>query len=326
MKRRAFIALLGGAAAWPVAARAQPPAMPMVGFLHSGSPSQAAGFLAAFRQGLGELGYVEGSNVAIELRWADGNYDRLPALAAELVSRGVAVVATGGGVQSPLAVKSATTTIPVVFSGGSAPVAAGLVASLNRPAGNVTGVLNISAELTAKRLALLRELVPAASRIAVLQNPGHPEADTQTREIEAAAAQLGVTISFAGARHESEFEAALAALMQRQPGALFVGNDPFFATRRHRLVPLIARHAIPAIFSQRQFSEAGGLLSYGADFKEMYRQAGTYVGRILKGEKPSDLPVMQPTKFELVVNLKTAKALRLTIPPTLLALADEVIE
>jgi putative ABC transport system substrate-binding protein len=316
--------VLGAAAAWSLHARAQQ--MPVIGFLHSGSPNRATEFVAAFRRGLSEAGFVEGRNVAIEFRWAEGRYDRLAALAADLVSRRVAVIVTGGGFPSPLAAKAATATIPIVFAGGTDPVAAGLVASLARPGGNVTGVLNFSAELTAKRLGLLRDLVPTSPRIAVLRNPDHPEAAEQVREIDVAARQLGFDIRVADARHEGDFEQTLASVARERPGALFVANDPFFAARRYQLVALVARHALPASYSQRQFPEAGGLMSYGTNFIELYRQAAGYAARILKGERPTDLPVMQPTRFELVINLGTAKALGLQLPERLLALADEVIE
>ena len=300
--------------------------MPVIGFLHSGSSARAAEFVAEFRRGLSETGFVEGQNVAIEYRWADGHYDRLPKLAAELVLTNVAVIVTGGGFSSPLAAKAATATIPIVFAGGSDPVASGLVASLNRPTGNVTGIVNFSADLTAKRLGLLRDLVPTTNMIALLRNPDHPEVKEQTNEIHVAARQLGFAIQVADARHESEFEQALATLVRQRPGAIFVGNDPFYAARRYQLTALIARHALHASFSQRQFAEAGGLMSYGTNFKELYRQAGVYAGQILKGVNPADLPVLQPSRFELVINLGTAKALGLSIPPGILAIADEVIE
>ena len=309
-----------------MAARAQQSAMPVIGFLHSGSSNRATEFVAAFRQGLGEVGLVEGQNFAIEFRWADGNYSRLPAMAADLVSRRVEVIVTGGGFPSPLAAKAATSMIPIVFAGGSDPVAAGLVTSLNRPGGNVTGIVNFSADLTAKRLGLMRDLAPKSSLIAVLRNPAHPEAAEQIRELQAAARSLNVKLRMAEAQREADFEEALASLAKERPGALFVANDPFFAARRYQLCALVTRHALPASYSQRQFVEAGGLMSYGTNFRDLYRQAGIYAGRILKGEKPANLPVMRPTRFELVINLGTAKALRIDLPEKLLALADEVIE
>jgi putative tryptophan/tyrosine transport system substrate-binding protein len=325
MNRREFITLLGGAAAWPLAARAQQPAMPVIGYLSVRS-AETDNFLSAFRQGLAEMGFVEGRNVAIEFRWADGRSDRLPALAAELVARRVHVIAAGGGPAGAVAAKAATNTIPIVFTGGSDPVAAGLVASLNRPGGNATGVLNIASELTAKRLEVVRELAPAATVIGALRNPEYPEAEAQVREIEAAARHIGLALHLATASRESDFTPALAGLMWHRPGSLLIANDPFFAAQRKRLTALVADHRVPAIYSQREYAEAGGLMSYGTNFADLYRQVGAYTGRILKGEKPADLPVMQPTRFELVINLKTAKALGLEIPPTLLARADEVIE
>jgi putative ABC transport system substrate-binding protein len=325
--RRQFISLLSGAAAaWPVTVRAQQPTMPVIGFLHSGSSNRATEFVAAFRQGMGEVNLVEGQNFAIEFRWADGNYSRLPAMAADLVSRRVEVIVTGGGFPSPLAAKAATSMIPIVFAGGSDPVAAGLVTSLNRPGGNVTGISNLSADLTAKRLGLTRALAPKSSLIAVLRNPAHPEAAEQISELQAASRSLNVELRMAEAQREADFEEAIASLAKERPGALFVANDPSYAARRYQLVALVARHALPASYSQRQFVEAGGLMSYGTNFSDLYRQAGIYTGRILRGEKPADLPVMRPTRFELVINLGTAKALKIDLPEKLLALADEVIE
>jgi ABC-type uncharacterized transport system substrate-binding protein len=326
LKRREFITLLGGAATWPLAARAQQTAMPIIGFLSSRSPGDSAGVVAAFRQGLGASGFVEGQNVVIALRWAEGRYDRLPDLAAELVDLRVAVLFAAGGPPSALAAKSATRTIPIVFMGGADPVKAGLVASLNRPGGNATGVVNIETELTAKRLELLRELVPTAALIAVLFNPASPTAETQVVEVERAARTLGQQISVFHARSESEIDGAFAAIVERHADALFVSGDPLFTSRRARLVALAAQYAIPASYSFRDFSLAGGLMSYGADLLDVHRHAGVYAGRILKGEKPADLPILQPTKFNFVINLKTARALGLDVPLTLLALADEVIE
>jgi putative ABC transport system substrate-binding protein len=327
LRRREFIGLLGGtAAAWPLVARGQQAAPPTIGFLSLRSAAETQGLLAAFREGLREAGYVEGQNVAIAFHWANGHYDRLAAMAAELVARQVAVIATGGGPAPPIAAKAATNSIPIVFSGGSDPVATGLVASLSRPGGNVTGVLNIASELTAKRFELLSELVPAGTTIAALRNPGYSEADVQVKEIEAAARLIGKQVRIATARTEQEFEAALASLLQRGASALFVANDPFFASRRDRLVALVARHRIPAIYAQREYADAGGLMSYGTNFSDIYRQAGIYTGRILRGEKPADLPVMRPARFELVINLRTAKALGLDVPAKLLALADAAID
>jgi putative ABC transport system substrate-binding protein len=300
--------------------------MPIVGFLSVRSAAETGALTAAFRQGLGESGFVEGRNLAIEYRWADGRYEQLAALAADLVARRVNVIATGGGPAAAIAAKAATASIPVVFTGGSNPVAAGLVASLNRPGGNVTGVLNIALELTPKRLEIVRELVPAARTIGVLRNPSYPEAAEQVREIEAAGRLLGIELHVATADAAQEFAPALAALMRHRPGALLVANDPFFAAQRKSLTALVAQHRLPAIYAQREYAEAGGLISYGTNFADIYRQAGAYVGRILKGEKPADLPVMQPTRFELVINLKAAKALGLDVPATLVARADEVIE
>jgi putative tryptophan/tyrosine transport system substrate-binding protein len=329
MNRRDFVTLLGGgiAATWPLAVRAQQSMPPVIGFISSRSSHETLELVAAFRQGLAESGFVEGRNVAVEFRWADGRYDRLPALAADLVSRQVAVIVTSGGPVTPLAVKRATAVIPIVFTGGSDPVATGLVASLNRPGGNVTGVLNVAAELTAKRLEILRELMPAGTTsIGMLRNPSFPEAETQVKELELAARAIGLQFYMTGARDEQEFEGALDALMQHRPGGILAANDPTFASRRHRLVALIARYSIPAIYAQREYAEAGGLVSYGTNFAGVYRQAGGYAGRILKGDKPADLPVMRPTRFELLINLRTARAMNFQMPPLLLARADEVIE
>jgi putative tryptophan/tyrosine transport system substrate-binding protein len=328
MRRREFILALGSAAAaWPLAARGQQPAMPAIGFLSSRSSGETREFVAAFRQGLSDTGFVDGRNVAIEYRWADGHYDRLPALAADLVSRQLAVIVTSGGPVAALAAKGATASIPIVFAGGSDPVAIGLVASLNRPSGNVTGVLNVAAELTAKRLEILHELMPAGTEsIAMLRNPSFSEAESQVKELEAAARAFKLRFHLANARDEREAADALSALSQHRPGGLLVANDPTFASRREHLAALVARLGIPAIYAQRQYAEAGGLMSYGANFADLYRQTDGYAGRILKGDKPGDLPVMRPTRFELVINLKTAKALGLEIPATLIARADEVIE
>ena len=326
MRRREFITLLGGAAAWPLAARAQQPTMAVVGYLANATPVGFAHFVTAFRNGLGEVGYIEGKNVAIEYRWTDGQPDRLAGLAAELVGRRVAVIMATGGVAPTRAAKAATTTIPIVFTGGEDPVSAGLVASLNQPGGNATGVINIATELTAKRLALLCALVPAAAKIAVLQNPASLRAAEQVREIEQAARAIGQEIHVVNASSEQEFDAAFADIVQQRAGALFISDDPLFTSLRARLVALTAQYALPASYSFRDFPLAGGLMSYGANLLDVHRQAGVYVGRILKGEKPADLPVLQPTKFDLVLNLKTSKALGLEIPAKILALADEVIE
>jgi putative tryptophan/tyrosine transport system substrate-binding protein len=324
VKRRTFIAVIGGAAAWPLVARAQQPAMPVIGFLNSGSRDGYAPMVAAFRQGLKETGYVEGQKVAIEFRWADGQYDRVPAMAAELVRRQVAViVANTPGV---MAVKAATTTIPIVFTAATDPVKIGLVASLSRPGGNITGVTQLNAVVASKRLELAHELVPAATVIAVLVNPTQPTAETELKDLQAAARTLGLQLHVLHASTERDFDTVFATLVQLRGGALVIGNDTFFFSRSEQLAALALRHAVPAIFPDHVFAAAGGLMSYGGSTLNIYRIAGTYTGRILKGERPSDLPVQQATKIELVINLKTAKTLGLTIPETLLATADEVIQ
>jgi len=324
MRRREFIAGLGSAAAWPVVAWAQQPAIPVVGFLNSGSPGGYASRVAAFRQGLKEAGFVESQNVAVEYRWADGQYDRVPAMAAELVGRRVAVIVAN--TPGNLAAKAATTTIPIVFTNASDPVQIGLVASLARPGGNVTGATQLGVELVPKQLELAHELVPTATVIAVLVNPSNPNAETVLRELQAAARILGVQLHVLHASAEREFDTVFASLGQPGAGALVIGPDPLFVARSEQLAALALRHALPAISFIREFVAAGGLMSYGGSNTDMYRIAGVYVGRILKGDKPADLPVQQTTKVELVINLKTAKALGLTIPETLLATADEVIQ
>jgi putative tryptophan/tyrosine transport system substrate-binding protein len=327
MRRRDFIILLAGAmGGWPSAVRAQQKAMPVIGYLNSGSPVSTAPGIAAFREGLSETGYVEGQNVAIEYRWAEGHYDRLPALAADLVGRRVHVIAIGGGEQPARAAKNATSKIPIVFIGGGDPVGAGLVASLARPGGNLTGFTVLTAELMAKRLELVSELVPQARVIALLVNPSSSGAAPQIRDVEEAARTKRVQLHILKAGAEDEFETAFASLVEARAGAVLVGPDPFFFSRREQLVALAARHAVPAIYVQREFAAAGGLISYGTSLTGTWRQVGIYVGEILKGANPADLPVQQPTRFELVVNLKTARALGLAIPPSILARADEVIE
>jgi putative ABC transport system substrate-binding protein len=327
VRRRDFITLLGGvAAAWPMAARAQQPAMPVIGYLSSASPDRDAGRLRAFRQGLSETGFIEGRNVAIEYRWADEQHDRLPALAADLVHQQVAVIAQAGHVLGVFAAKAATTTIPIVFVTGVDPVGLGLVASLSRPGVNLTGVTTLGIELEPKRLELLHELIPAARTVGALVNRMHPIAEAQSSELQAAARGLGLKLQILDASTERDFDAVFARLVELQADGLVIATDGLFISQSEHLARLAVRHAMPAIFQLRTFAAAGGLMSYGGDFAEMYRQSGAYVGRILKGEKPVDLPVQQVTRVELVLNLKTAKALGLDVPPTLLVRADEVIE
>ena len=326
MRRREFITLIGGvAAAWPLGARAQQSTMPVVGFLQSGSPGGSAHMVAAFQTGLREAGYIEGQNVGVIYRFADGQYDRLPALAAELLQSQVAVLAATGGDPAVLAARAATTTIPIVFTTGADPVALGYVASLHRPGGNVTGVVLFTSSLGAKRIGLLRQLLPNIDAVGVLVNPTYPVAAAQLKEVEAAAASLNVRLIVTNASADRDFEPAFA-LIQQRAGALFVAADPFFNSRRDQIVALAARYAVPAIYEWREYAVAGGLMSYGTSLTDAYRHAGSYVGRILKGEKPAELPVMQTTKFELLINLKTAKALGLDVPLGLTAGADEVIE
>ena len=328
MRRREFITALGGAAAaWPVAAQAQQEVMPVVGFLYSGSPTGMAFLVTAFRNGLKDAGYIEGGNVAVEYRWAEGQLDRLPALAADLVNRQVAVIATD--TRSTLTAKAATTTTPIAFITGGDPVKLGFVSSLNRPGGNITGASFLTAEVAGKRLELLRELLPTATVIDYLVNPDNALGQPEIADAEAAARTHGLklhVVNVINARGEYDFDQAFATIAQHRPDALFVGGDPLFLFRRHQLVPLVARHAIPAIYNQREYALAGGLMSYGTSISDAARQAGVYVGRILKGEKPADLPVTQSAQFELVINLNTAKTLGLKVPLTLQVAADEVIE
>jgi putative ABC transport system substrate-binding protein len=326
MKRREFITVVGGAAAWPFAARAQNPAMPVIGYLHLNSPAPYVRFLAAFKAALKEGGYVEGENIAIEYRWAEGQGDRLPAMAVELVRQGVAVIVCAGGELPVFAAKAATTTIPIVFSLGVDPVALGIVPSLARPAGNVTGVTMLTASLESKRFGLLHEMVPKAQTIAAMINPTRPTFQTQIAEVRAAAAQTGVKLVIVEASNETDFEPGFAKMTAQGVGALLVCAHPLFLVRRQQLVTLAAHHRIPAMYDFRDHAESGGLMSYGTDLANNYRQSGIYVAHILKGAKPADLPVMQASRFEFVINLVTAKALGLQIEPTLLARADAVIE
>jgi putative ABC transport system substrate-binding protein len=328
MKRRQFITLLGGAVtSWPLAARAQQPkpGLPVIGFISGRSPDESTSVVAAFQRGLSEVAYVAGQNVQITFRWAQGQYNRLPSLAADLVRVPAAVIAAFGP-PAALAAKAATTTIPIVFNVGVDPVTVGLVASLNRPGGNVTGMTLLTASLAAKRLGLLRELIGKADLMAVLVNSTISEGVTQATDVQDAARETGQRIIILNAATDAEIDAAFATLAQQHAGALIVGSDQFFDTRRDRMIALAARQGVPAIYHWREFAAAGGLMSYGTSIADAYRQVGIYAGRILKGEKPADLPVLQPTKFEFVINLKTAKTLGLTLPSGLLAIADEVIE
>jgi len=327
MKRREFIALASGAAAWPLFARAQQPAIPVVAFVQSGSSSPYMTHMArAFSQGLREVGYIESQNVAIEYHWGEGHNDRLPALMAELVSRRVAAILAAGGPAPGLAAKANTAKIPIVFISATDPVKAGLVSSYNRPGGNVTGVSMVSSTIEAKRLETLHELVPKASAIAAIINPNYPGVETRAEQLREAASHLDVKLVMLNVSSAADLDAAFASLVQQGASVLIVVQDPVFVNLQEQFVTLAARHGIPAIYSQRDYAVAGGLMSYGPDFADGFRQAGVYVGKILKGEKPTDLPVVEPTRYELIINLKTAKTLGINIPPAMLARADEVIE
>ena len=327
MRRRDFLGVLGGAAAaWPLAARAQQPAKPVIGFLHSGSPGPYSYALTAFRRGLGEAGFVEGDSVTIDYRWAEDRFDRLPALAGELVRRNVSLIFVGGGDIAALAAKSATATIPIVFAIGADPVQQGIVASLNRPGGNVTGVTFLAVEIRPKMVELIRELLPRAKKVAVLGNPNRPGFERLVNDVVKPARAAGLDVRVLKAGNEREIEAAFSTFNQARVDGLLVLSDPVYTNRRDQIARLQRSYKIPAIHGSRESVVAGGLISYGARLEDAYRQAGVYAGRVLKGEKPADLPVMQPTRFELVINLKTAKAIGIEIPPTLLARADEVIE
>ena len=327
MRRRELITIFAGAAGmWPLDARSQQSAIPVIGFLSGGSPNAYVGRVAGFRKGLNEWGYIDGQNVAIEFHWAQGQYDRLPVLAGDLVRQDVAVIVSSGGDAAAIAAQAATSSIPIVAVSGTDPAKAGLIASFNRPGGNVTGASFVATELETKRLQILCDLVPTAAVIGILINPTNPAAESRLNDMQMAARTLERSIHILSASSESDLETAFATLIQQRADALLVSTDSFFTSQRDRLVALAARHALPTIYPWREFVEAGGLVSYGPTINEVYRQSGIYTGRILKGEKPSDLPFLRPTKFELVINLKTATALGLTIPPLTLARADEVIE
>jgi putative ABC transport system substrate-binding protein len=326
MRRREFITLIGGAAAWPITARAQQPAVPAIGFLGSESPDLWTTRVRAFRRGLSEAGYVDGQNVAIEYRWAEGRYDRLPALAGDLVRQQVTVIAAPGSTPGALAAKAATTTIPIVFGTGADPVAMGLVASLNRPGGNLTGVTALTVEVLPKQLEFLHALLPTATIIVLIVNPTNPNAETESRDLQAAARILGLQLHILHASTERDFDAAFATSVKLRAGGLVIGADQFFNSRSEGLAALALHHAVPAIYQSREFAAAGGLMSYGSSTTDTFHLAGVYTGRVLKGEKPADLPVQQATKVELIINLKTAKALGVTVPLALLTRADEVIE
>jgi putative ABC transport system substrate-binding protein len=326
MRRRGFIMFLGGAAAWPLTGRAQQPATPVIGFLGSESPDLWAARVRAFRQGLSETGYIEGQSVSIEYRWADGQNERLPALAADLVRRQVTVIAAPGSTSAALAAKAATTRIPIVFTVALDPVGLGLVPTLNRPGGNLTGASTLNVEVGPKRLELLHELLPAARILALLINPTNPNAEIESRGLQTAARALGLQLQILHASSEHEFDSVFATMIQLRAGGLTIGADPFFTGRSEQLATLALGHAVPAIYQFHEFAAAGGLMSYGGSFTDSFHTAGIYAGRILKGEKPADLPIQQSTKVELILNLKTAKALGLTVPLSLLARADEVIE
>jgi len=327
MRRREFISLIGGAAAvWPLAARAQQPAMPVIGFLSGTSSKGYAPYLAAFREGLREGGFVEGQNVTIEYRWADDHYERLPELAADLVTRRVALIAAAGGSPAALAAKSATTTIPIVFQIGVDPVKAGLVSSLSQPGGNITGFANLALEVGPKRLELLHRLVPNATNIAVLVNPARSNVEAETKDMQSAANKLGLQLNVLYASTERDFDKVFATSVQLRAGGVVISGDPFFNTRSEELAAMAIHYMVPAIYQFHEFAAAGGLVSYGSSIKNTHREAGIYTARILKGEKPADLPVQEPSKVELIINLKTAKTLGLEIPPSILTSADEVIE